>query len=156
EMYTGWGVRTLARGQPVFNPLSYHNGSVWPHDNSLIALGAARVGRPDAAVAILDGIFAASQPFRRGRLPGLFRGLGRGEGDFLVKCPVSCSPQAWASGAFFLLLQACLGLRPDAPARRVVIANPRLPAFVDSLELSGLRVGQARLSLAFERHGAHT
>src|SRR5258706_9048775 len=112
EVYTGYGVRTLARGQGVYNPLSYHNGSVWPHDNALIGFGAARCGRPDVALRLLEGLYDASLHFRGHRLPELFCGLGRADGDFLVHYPVSCSPQAWASGAFFLLLQACLGLYP--------------------------------------------
>jgi glycogen debranching enzyme len=156
EMYSGWGVRTLARGQAVFNPLSYHNGSVWPHDNALLALGAARCGRMDAALALLDGLHAASLHYRRQRLPELFCGLGRADGDFLVHYPVSCSPQAWAAGAFFLLLQACLGLRPDAPARTLAISNPQLPEFVGGLDLYGLRVGGSRVSLHFARHGGRT
>ena len=155
-MFNGWGVRTLARGQAVFNPLSYHNGSVWPHDNALCALGAARHGRGDAALRILEGLYHASMHFRRGRLPELFCGLPRGEGDFLVHYPVSCSPQAWASGAFFLLLQACLGLSPDAPGRRLTIRDPRLPGFLDRIDLLNLRVGHARASLHFARHGSRT
>ncbi|HEX9102921.1 MAG TPA: amylo-alpha-1,6-glucosidase, partial [Polyangia bacterium] len=155
-MFNGWGVRTLARGQAVFNPLSYHNGSVWPHDNALIALGAARHDRADAALRILEGLYHASLHFRRGRLPELFCGLGRGEGDFLVHYPVSCSPQAWASGAFFLLLQACLGLQPDAAAHRLAIRDPRLPGFLDKIDLHDLRVGDARVSLHFGRHGHRT
>lgn len=155
-LFSGWGVRTLARGQAVFNPLSYHNGSVWPHDNAILALGAARHGRSDAALQILDGLYQAAQHFRRGRLPELFCGLGRAEGDFLVHYPVSCSPQAWASGALFLLLQACLGLEPDAPSRRLTVRNPRLPDFLERLDLAGLRVGQARVSVHFARHGART
>ncbi|MGZ3441701.1 MAG: amylo-alpha-1,6-glucosidase, partial [Polyangia bacterium] len=155
-MFNGWGVRTLARGQAVFNPLSYHNGSVWPHDNALIALGAARHERGDAALRILEGLYDASLHFRRGRLPELFCGLGRGEGDFLVHYPVSCSPQAWASGAFFLLLQACLGLQPDAADGTLAIRDPRLPAFLDRIDLCGMRVGNARVSLHFARHGART
>jgi glycogen debranching enzyme len=155
-MFTGWGIRTLARGQAVFNPLSYHNGSVWPHDNALIALGAARHDRSDAALRILEGLYHASQHFRRGRLPELFCGLGRAEGDFLVHYPVSCSPQAWASGAFFLLLQACLGVRPDAAAHGLTIHDPRLPAFLDKFDLFNLRVGNARVSLHFARHGMRT
>jgi glycogen debranching enzyme len=156
EMYNGWGVRTLARGQAVFNPLSYHNGSVWPHDNALIALGAARQRRPDAALRILEGLYHASLHFRRSRLPELFCGLARGDGDFLVHYPVSCSPQAWASGAFFMLLHACLGLHPDAPAKTLRICNPHLPAFLDKLDLVGLRVGRATVSLHFQRHGNRT
>jgi glycogen debranching enzyme len=155
-MFNGWGVRTLARGQAVFNPLSYHNGSVWPHDNALIALGAARHDRSDAALRIIEGLYEASLHFRRGRLPELFCGLGRGEGDFLVHYPVSCSPQAWASGAFFLLLQACLGLAPDAASRCLTIRSPRLPAFCDKIDLRNLRVGNSRVSLHFARHGQRT
>ncbi|HWE28788.1 MAG TPA: amylo-alpha-1,6-glucosidase, partial [Polyangia bacterium] len=155
-MFNGWGIRTLARGQAVFNPLSYHNGSVWPHDNALIALGAARHDRSDAALHLLEGLYHASMHFRRGRLPELFCGLGRGEGDFLVHYPVSCSPQAWASGAFFLLLQACLGLRPDAATRCLVIRAPRLPAFFEKIDLFNVRVGDARVSLHFARHGVRT
>jgi len=155
-MFTGWGVRTLARGQAVFNPLSYHNGSVWPHDNALIALGAARHDRSDAALRIFEGLYHASLHFRRGRLPELFCGLGRAEGDFLVHYPVSCSPQAWASGAFSLLVQACLGLQPDAAARTLTIRDPRLPAFADKIDLVNLRVGGARVSLHFARHGTRT
>jgi glycogen debranching enzyme len=156
ELFTGWGVRTLARGQAVFNPLSYHNGSVWPHDNALCALGAARHGRGDAALAILEGLYMASSHFRRGRLPELFCGTGRADGDFLVHYPVSCSPQAWASGAFFLLLQACLGIQPRAAEQRLTVCSPRLPQFLDRADLHNLRVGRSRVTLHFARHGART
>src|SRR5581483_267755 len=155
-MYSGYGVRTVARGQAVYNPLSYHNGSVWPHDNALCALGASRYGHNSAALEMLDGLYQASRHFRRHRLPELFCGLGRSEGDFLVHYPVSCSPQAWASGAFFLLLQACLGLEPDADRRRLSIISPRLPSFLDKLDLCGVRVGDARVKLHFARHGERT
>jgi len=155
-MFNGWGVRTLARGQAVFNPLSYHNGSVWPHDNAIIALGASRHDRGEAALRILEGLYNASLHFRRGRLPELFCGLGRGEGDFLVHYPVSCSPQAWASGAFFLLLQACLGLAPDAAGHTLVVHDPHLPAFLDKIDLCDVRVGRGRVSLHFARHGRRT
>ena len=151
EVYSGYGVRTLARGQAVYNPLSYHNGSVWPHDNALCALGAARYGRGDGALRILEGLYHASRHFRRHRLPELFCGLGRADGDFLVHYPVSCSPQAWASGAFFLLLQAVLGLRADATTGVLHVCNPRLPDFMDKLDLCGLRVGAAHVSLHFKR-----
>jgi glycogen debranching enzyme len=154
--YTGYGVRTLARGQAVFNPLSYHNGSVWPHDNALIALGASRYGRADAALRIFEGLYDAALHFRKHRLPELFCGLGRSDGDFLVHYPVSCSPQAWASGAFFLILQACLGLSADAERQRLVIVNPQLPSFLQRLDLSGMRIGRGRVSLHFSRHSGRT
>ena len=155
-LYSGWGIRTLARGQAVYNPLSYHNGSVWPHDNALCALGMAVQGHGAGVLTILEDLYAASLHFQNGRLPELFCGMSRGEGDFLVKYPVSCSPQAWASGAFFLLLQAALGLRADAPQHRLVIRNPRLPAFLARLDVEGLRVGQSRVHLHFARHGRRT
>jgi glycogen debranching enzyme len=155
-LFSGYGIRTVARGQAVYNPLSYHNGSVWPHDNALCALGAAHYQRTDAALAILDGLYQASRHFRRHRLPELFCGLARAEGDFLVHYPVACSPQAWASGAFFMLLEAALGLRPDADGRRLEIHNPRLPSFLDRLELVDMRVGDAKVSLHFQRENQRT
>jgi glycogen debranching enzyme len=155
-MFSGFGVRTLARGQAVFNPLSYHNGSVWPHDNALFAIGASEYHRTDAAITVLEGLYQASRHFRRHRLPELFCGLARGEGDFLVHYPVSCSPQAWASGAFFLILQAALGIRPDASQQLLEIRNPRLPGFLDKIDLRDLRVGDARVSLHFKRHDNRT
>jgi glycogen debranching enzyme len=153
---SGWGVRTLARGQAVYNPLSYHNGSVWPHDNALCALGAARVRRVEAARALLEQIFDAALHFHGYRLPELYCGMARGEDDFLVRYPVSCSPQAWASGALFLLLSACLGLSPSAPDGVLVIREPSLPTFVGRVELRNLRVGRTRLGLLFTRVGRRT
>jgi glycogen debranching enzyme len=155
-LYSGWGVRTLARGQAVYNPLSYHNGSVWPHDNALAAFGASRYGHAAAARRIFEGMVDAGRHFRRHRLPELFCGLGRSDGDFLVHYPVSCSPQAWAAGAPFLLLQAVLGLEADAPAGKLTIRNPLLPAFLDTLDLRALRVGNARIDLRFKRSGTRT
>jgi glycogen debranching enzyme len=156
EMYSGWGIRTLARGQAVFNPLSYHNGTVWPHDNALCALGLALGGQVDEAVRICEGLYAAALQFRDLRLPELFCGMSRGRDELLVHYPVSCAPQAWASGAFFLLLQAALGIQPDATLGRLVIRNPRLPSFLHTLDLEGMRVGRTAVTLHFERHGART
>jgi len=156
EMYSGWGIRTVARGQAVYNPISYHNGSVWPHDNGLAALGLSRYGLQDEALRILVGLFEAAEHFRDLRLPELFCGNSRGDREFLVQYPVSCSPQAWASGAFFMLLQAALGLDPEAPARRLRIRNPRLPAAVRHLTLADMRVGRSLVSLRFSRRGGRT
>jgi glycogen debranching enzyme len=155
-LFSGWGVRTLARGQAVYNPLSYHNGTVWPHDNALCGLGLAQAGFPERAQRLLEGLYAASLHFRDLRLPELFCGMPRGEGDSLVHYPVSCSPQAWASAAFFLLLQAVLGVRPDAEHGRLVIKNPRLPGFLSWYEVHRMRVGRALVSLRFERSGSRT
>jgi glycogen debranching enzyme len=156
EMWSGWGVRTLSRGQPVYNPISYHNGTVWPHDNAICGLGMARHGLQGNALRILDALLDASRSFRHQRLPELFCGMGRGDREFLVQYPVSCSPQAWAAGSLFMLLQGTLGLDADASAGRLRIWNPRLPASVRRLELRGMRVGPARVSLRFARTGDRT
>jgi glycogen debranching enzyme len=150
-MWSGWGIRTLAAGQPAYNPLSYHNGTVWPHDNALCAAGLAAYGMTSEAGEVLSGLWQAAQHFRRLRLPELFCGLGREGRDFPVHYPVACSPQAWSSAAWFLLMRAVLGLFPDAPARTLRIASPQLPAWLDEVVLEGLRVGPARATIRFVR-----
>jgi len=153
ESFSGWGIRTLARGQHAYNPLSYHNGTVWPHDNSLIALGFSNYGMQKLAAQLLSGMYDACRQFRHYRLPELFCGLSRGQGELVVSYPVSCSPQAWASGALFLLLRACLGLYPDATRRMLKIVNPRLPAGVTNLTLERLRIGDTRVTVDFTQSG---
>ena len=155
-MWSGWGIRTLAKGQPAYNPLSYHNGTVWPHDNALAALGMAYYGFTAQATEVFDGLWSAAQHFRHLRLPELFCGLDRASGQFPVHYPVACSPQAWASGAWFMLLRGCLGLHPDAPRGALHIASPQLPAGLDQLVLRGLRIGAARATLEFTRSGGGT
>jgi glycogen debranching enzyme len=156
DSFSGWGIRTLAKGQRAYNPLSYHNGTVWPHDNSLIAMGFSNYGMQKLAAQVLVGVYEACRQFRHYRLPELFCGMGSGEGALVVSYPVSCSPQAWASGALFLLLRASLGLYPDAPQRTLRIVNPQLPPFLNELTLEGLRVGSTRITLRFERRGEGT
>ncbi len=153
ESFSGWGIRTLAKGQRPYNPLSYHNGTVWPHDNSLIAMGFSNYGMQDLAGQILSGAYDASKQFRHHQLPELFCGMGRGEGDLVVSYPVSCSPQAWSSGAVFLMLRACLGLYPDAPRKTLRIVNPQLPPWMSEVTIEGMRVGNTRLTLQFTRSG---
>jgi len=153
ESFSGFGIRTLARGQHPYNPLSYHNGTIWPHDNSLIAMGLSNYGMQKVAAQVLSGAYDASRQFRHYRLPELYCGMGRGEGDLVVSYPVSCSPQAWASGAFFLMLRGCLGLYPDAPRRRLKIVNPHLPPGVQRLTLERLRVGDTRVTVDFTCSG---
>ncbi len=155
-LFSGWGLRTLAKGQRAYNPLSYHNGTVWPHDNALIAMGLSHYGLGGHAVRIFEALHAAARHFRSGRLPELFCGLGRDEGAFPVSYPVACSPQAWASAAPFLLLRAVLGIYPDAPRRLLRIVEPRLPAFLSELKLRGLRIGESRVDLRFSRAGGGT
>ncbi len=155
-LFSGWGIRTVARGQAVYNPLSYHNGTIWPHDNALCALGLAVSGHGHSALALLEGIYAASLHFRDLRLPELFCGMARSEGDALVHYPVSCSPQAWATASLFLLLQAALGIRSNAEAGRLIVRNPNLPSFLRQLRLERMRVGRSLVSLQFERHDDRT
>ncbi|HVI95045.1 MAG TPA: glycogen debranching N-terminal domain-containing protein [Anaeromyxobacter sp.] len=156
EMWSGWGIRTLGKGQPAYNPLSYHDGTVWPHDNALAAMGMANYGMTRSAGRVLDGLWAAVQHFRYLRLPELFCGLDRMTGQFPVHYPVACSPQAWASAAFFLLVRACLGLFPDAGRRTLHIASPVLPEWLDHLTLHRMRIGPARATLHFTRNASGT
>ncbi|WDD91723.1 amylo-alpha-1,6-glucosidase [Burkholderia sp. FERM BP-3421] len=147
---TGWGVRTLAAGQPRFNPMAYHNGSVWPHDNALAARGLARYGDKRAAIDLLRALFEAAVSFDM-RLPELFCGFPRRRGEPPTAYPVACLPQAWAAGAPFMMLQACLGVSVDAARGEVRVERPALPEGVDWLQLDGLRVGDESVSLTFRR-----
>lgn len=150
--YSGFGIRTLATGQSVYNPLSYHNGTVWPHDNALIAQGFSNYGMTEHAARVFDGMIAAMNHFRDLRLPELFGGMPRSQGN-LVRYPVACSPQAWAAAAPSLLLQASLGLVLDAPNRCLRIRNARLPDALEWVELEGLRIGETRVALRLRRAG---
>jgi glycogen debranching enzyme len=149
---SGFGIRTLAAGERRYNPMSYHNGSIWPHDNALIAAGFARYGLTGAAGQLLDGLLDASTFLDLHRMPELLCGFARRAGEGPTLYPVACAPQAWAAGAVFLLLQASLGLGIDAPGRRLCCTRPFLPAAIDWVEVRGLVVGDASLDLRFERH----
>ncbi|HKF21272.1 MAG TPA: amylo-alpha-1,6-glucosidase [Candidatus Angelobacter sp.] len=156
DMFTGWGFRTLSQEERCFNPLSYHRGSVWPHDNSIVAHGMALYEFRDPALRLFNALFEAALTFRDYRLPELFCGLERRDSDQPVQYPVSCSPQAWASGAVFLLLTSVLGIRPSAPRKELNIVSPALPPFLDHLNIRNLRVGQSRVDLDFTRRGDRT
>ncbi|MGH9488476.1 MAG: amylo-alpha-1,6-glucosidase [Terriglobales bacterium] len=156
DMFSGWGVRTLSADEATFNPLSYHRGSVWPHDNSLAAQGFAFYDFKQPLLRILTGLFQAANFFRDQRLPELFVGVQRNEFDQPVNYPVSCSPQAWASGAWFLLLTAALGLRPNAGRRELRVVNPLLPDWLSWLRLHHLRIGNSQVTLEFNRRGQRT
>jgi glycogen debranching enzyme len=153
DLFSGWGVRTLAASSARYNPMSYHNGSVWPHDNALLAAGLARYGHTQAAGAIFSALFDAWRALDDARLPELLCGFERRPGEAPTRYPVACSPQAWAAGAVFLLLQSVLGLRIDAVERQVRLSHPVLPAGLDRVALRGLAVGTARLDLRVERSG---
>jgi glycogen debranching enzyme len=153
--FTGWGIRTLAAGEARYNPISYHNGSIWPHDNAIVARGLARYGFHDEAARVLAGIFDASRHLELARLPELFCGFARRDDEGPTRYPVACSPQAWASGAVYMLLEATLGMEIDAENHEVRLRHSRLPQFLDRLSIRGLRVGKGRVDLELERqrHG---
>lgn len=155
SLFSGWGIRTMSSQEVAYNPLSYHNGSVWPHDNALIGLGMQRYGFPAAVQRVALGLLEASCAFPHHRLPELFCGYSRTESRTPVEYPVACAPQAWAAGAPFLLLQALLGLHPDAPAQRLIV-SPALPPWLGYVRLQGLRIGSARVDLYFARRGRRT
>jgi len=156
EMFSGWGIRTLARHQPIYNPLSYHNGTIWPHDNAIVAHGLARYGLKREAAIVLEALFEAALHFRYHRLPELFCGMWRGETDAPVAYPVSCSPQAWAAGALFLVLQGLLGIEPDGVGGVIQLVEPYLPPRLRFLDLLRMEVGDSRVSLQFNRIGDRT
>jgi len=132
--------------------MSYHNGSVWPHDNAILAAGLSRYGFRDAAARLLAGMFEATLHFELHRTPELFCGFLRRAGAGPILYPVACSPQSWAAGSPFLLLQACLGLMVDAPRRIVTLHRPVLPEGLESVDLGELTVGDSKVELVFARH----
>ena len=150
--FAGWGVRTVAAGAARYNPMSYHDGSVWPHDNAIVAAGLARYGFMSAAEQVFKGMFALSEAVDFQRLPELICGFHRRAGEAPTLYPVACAPQAWSAGAVYLLLQACLGLRVDATARRVTFARAVLPDEIESLRIVNLTVGDASVDLLLTRY----
>jgi glycogen debranching enzyme len=156
EMFSGWGIRTLSEREFYYNPMSYHNGSIWPHDNALILKGIKRYGDSKACEMIIYGLFQSGMHMSDLRLPELFCGFRRTSYDEPVPYPVACSPQAWASGSILLILQSILGLAPDALEGVLYVNNPCLPPWLDQVLLRGLRVGAASLSLLFRREEEST
>ncbi len=151
--FSGWGIRTIPVGEARFNPMAYHNGSVWPHDNALIGLGFARYGYKEEAVRLFGGLFDAALYADLRRLPELFCGFARQRGEGPVRYPVACSPQAWAAATLPCLLQATLGLRFDPSTATVHFDTPRLPAFLQEMTLYNLSVGGARVNVHLSRVG---
>jgi glycogen debranching enzyme len=152
DSFSGWGIRTLATTERRYNPMSYHNGSIWPHDNALIASGFARYGLRDEALMVMEGLFDASIHMDLHRLPELFCGFRRRNGERPTLYPVACNPQAWASASIFMFLQAALGLEVDAPAHTVRLTRAKLPAFLDEVLIRNLSIGPFTLDLRLERH----
>ncbi len=153
RFFSGWGIRTIAKGEPRYNPLSYHDGSIWPHDNALIALGLARYGLKDPVERVFTALFDAAAYMDLRRLPELFCGLQRQSGRGPTLYPVACAPQAWASATPFTLIEAALGLEFDSGANEIRLRNPRLPPFLDEMLLRNVTLGDASVDLIVRRHG---
>jgi glycogen debranching enzyme len=152
EMFSGWGIRTLATTERRYNPMSYHNGSIWPHDNALIAAGLARYGLTQPATRVLEGLFDASRYVDLHRLPELFCGFPRRPGEGPTLYPVACSPQAWAAGAPLLLLQASLGMSIHGQTPCIRFDRATLPPFLETIVLRNLKVGPASVDLDLHRY----
>ncbi|MGQ0532013.1 MAG: amylo-alpha-1,6-glucosidase [Caulobacteraceae bacterium] len=152
--FSGFGIRTIAASEPRYNPISYHNGSIWPHDNALIAAGLVRYGYRRQAAQIFAGLFEASTYMDLRRLPELFCGFPRQSGTGPVFYPVACAPQAWAATAPLLLLQSCLGLRFQPEHNRILFDRPALPPFLDEVVLQRLRVNACEADVALKRAGS--
>jgi glycogen debranching enzyme len=153
SFFTGWGIRTIAASESRYNPMSYHNGSVWPHDNALIGLGFARYGMREHAQRLLTGLFETARYMDLRRLPELFCGSRRAPGKAPTLYPVACMPQAWSSAAPFALLQACPGLDLKFEGG-VCFRQPRLPNFLDEATIRALSVRDGRVDILLRRHGA--
>ena len=151
--FNGWGIRTIAKGEARYNPMSYHNGSIWPHDNAVCAMGLARYGLKDEAARVFEGMFDTSLYYDQKRLPELFCGFMRRRQRGPVSYPVACSPQAWAAAAPFAFLAACLGLELDHARNRIRFRNPVLPKFLEGVELFNLKLGSSRADIRLHRHG---
>jgi glycogen debranching enzyme len=152
DFFSGWGIRTIRAGSARYNPMSYHNGSVWPHDNALIAIGMARYGHTEAAMQLLTSMFEASLHFDGHRLPELFCGFPRRSGSGPTLYPVACSPQAWAAAAIFGMLQACLGLDIDAGRCEISLRTPRLPSVIDWIRITRLGAPAPDADLLLQRY----
>jgi glycogen debranching enzyme len=152
EMFTGWGIRTLSSGERRYNPIGYHLGSVWPHDNSIIVAGFRAYGLDEPACGVFAGVLKAAMHFAHYRLPEVFAGYSKEEFPTPVRYPVACHPQAWASGAVPFMVESLLGLVPSAFDKKLQIVRPVLPKAVRHLELKGLRVGESTIDLRFDRN----
>ena len=156
DMFSGWGIRTLSADASAYYPLGYHVGTVWPHDNGIIALGLKRYGFEGEVNEIATALFDATREFPSFRLPELFGGQPRTEYGSPVPYPVACRPQAWTAGTWLHLLQAILGIVPDAPGRRLFVVRPELPFWLHDVHIRGLALGEGRVDLHFYRSKGRT
>jgi glycogen debranching enzyme len=151
ESFSGWGIRTVADCESRYNPMSYHNGTVWPHDNAMIAAGLARYNMADKALQILGGLFDAGMFFDLNRMPELFCGFRQTPGEGPVLYPVACAPQAWSAASVFLLFQACLGLDISGVEQTIYFTRPYLPSSLGELRIHNLEVAGATVDLLLVR-----
>jgi len=156
DMFSGWGIRTLSSQAARYNPLGYHLGSVWPHDNSLIGIGLKRYGFEDELNELATGLYDCCRSFDYYRLPELFCGVPRTAHSFPVRYPVACRPQAWAAGTMPLFLQTILGFVPDATKNALKIVRPNLPYWLEQIEVRKLGIGNSSVDLLFERRKGRT
>ncbi|MBA2127625.1 amylo-alpha-1,6-glucosidase [Hyphomicrobium methylovorum] len=153
DFFSGWGIRTVATSESRFNPMSYHNGSIWPHDNGMIAAGLAHYGLRDRIQPIFDGLLAAALQMEQRRLPELFCGFRRRPNRAPILYPVACAPQAWASGAMLHMLSSMLGLEINGELRTLALRSPRLPPSVGSISIEGIRVGEGSADFTLHSRG---
>lgn len=156
DMFSGWGIRTISDKEQIFNPLSYHNGTVWPHDNSIIAVGLKRYGFKEEVIKIFRGLFHASTYFEYHRPPEVLCGYSREDFSAPIQYPVSCSPQAWSSGSLFFIIQAMLGIEPEMPKKTLRIVEPILPKWLESLTLKEMKLGRSKITLDFSTYKERT
>ncbi len=156
DMFTGWGIRTLSSKELRYNPLGYHTGTVWPHDNSLIAMGLQKYHLYDRLSELFTGMYEAASAFPIYRLPELFSGFKKGEYNIPVKYPVACSPQAWSAGTIPYMLIAALGLTPDALNNQLMLVKPHLPPWLNKVHITDLRIGKASVDMEFRREESGT
>jgi glycogen debranching enzyme len=156
DVFGGWGIRTLSTGSVRYNPIGYHLGTVWPHDNAIAAMGFKRYGFEEELCELTTALFDAACAFPYYRLPELFCGEARSAHHAPVPYPVACQPQAWAAGALPMMLHAVLGLHPNAAARELRVVRPQLPHWLDHVHVKGLRVGRGHVDLSFRRRGTRT
>jgi len=152
EMFNGWGIRTMGKNEPGYNPTSYHNGSVWPHDNSIIINGLTRYNYHREAIKVINGLIKASQYFKYNRLPELFCGFSHKETQRPIEYPVACSPQAWACGSIYLIIQSLLGINADVISNRIYL-KPILPDKINKVEVKNLKIGDNRADFMLIKEG---
>jgi glycogen debranching enzyme len=152
SMFSGWGIRTISTLEQRYNPMSYHNGSIWPHDNAMIAYGFSRYQLMNEVIQVMTATFDTTEHMDNERLPELFCGFERQKGKSPTSYPVACSPQAWSVGAVFLMIQACLGMKFDAASKTITLCRPSLPSFLKDITVTNLRLNNQLITFQVRRN----